>query len=99
VNYGGRDEIARAAKKRGDLAANLDTAILPDVDMMVRTSSEFRISNFMLWKLAYAELFFPPYHWPELVKSPKHWQEILDEYARRDRRFGGGVEKNYAGKK
>ena len=66
---------------------------------MVRTSNEFRISNFLLWKLAYAELLFVPEHWPDLVKSEKLWQFTLDEYAKRNRRFGGGKKKNYAGAK
>jgi undecaprenyl diphosphate synthase len=52
----------------------------------------------MLWKLAYAELLFVPEHWPDLVKSEKIWQRVLDEYATRDRRFGGGKKKDYSGK-
>jgi undecaprenyl diphosphate synthase len=100
LNYGGRDEIARAVEEHGaDFDTFMDTADLDDIDLVVRTSNEQRISNFMLWKLAYAELFFPPYHWPELVKSKKLWRGILDEFSRRNRRFGGGAKKNYAGKK
>jgi undecaprenyl diphosphate synthase len=100
LNYGGRDEIIRAVREHGaDFDAFMDTAGLPDIDMVVRTSNEQRVSNFMLWKLAYAELFFPPYHWPDLIKSERRWQEILDEFSRRNRRFGGGAKKNYAGKK
>ncbi|MDR2269193.1 MAG: di-trans,poly-cis-decaprenylcistransferase [Rickettsiales bacterium] len=100
LNYGGRDEIVRAVKEHGEnFDLFMDTADLPDIDMVVRTSNEQRISNFMLWKLAYAEMYFMKQHWPELVKSEKLWRDVLDEYARRNRRFGGGKEKNYAGKK
>ena len=76
----------------------MDTGDLLPIDLMVRTSNENRISNFLLWKLAYAELLFIPEHWPELVKSEKLWQHILKEYQKRDRRFGGGKKKNYSGK-
>ena len=76
----------------------MDTGDLLPVDLMVRTSNENRISNFLLWKLAYAELLFIPEHWPDLVKSEKLWQHILEEYQKRDRRFGGGKKKNYLGK-
>ena len=108
LNYGGQDEIVRAVN---DAIANgepvdketfetfLDTGDLLPIDLMVRTSNEHRISNFLLWKLAYAELLFIPEHWPELVKSEKLWQYILDEYTKRDRRFGGGKKKNYSGGK
>ncbi|MDR1027089.1 MAG: di-trans,poly-cis-decaprenylcistransferase [Rickettsiales bacterium] len=108
LNYGGQDEIVRAVNDavaagepvdKESFDAFLDTGDLPPIDFMVRTSNECRISNFLLWKLAYAELFFPPYHWPELVKSEAHWNELLTEFARRDRRFGGGKEKDYKGKK
>ena len=108
LNYGGQDEIVRAVN---DAIANgepvdketfetfLDTGDLLPIDLVVRTSNEHRISNFLLWKLAYAELLFIPEHWPELVKSEKLWQYILDEYTKRDRRFGGGKKKNYLGNK
>ena len=76
----------------------MDTGDLLPVDLVVRTSNENRISNFLLWKLAYAELLFIPEHWPDLVKSEKLWQYVLDEYQKRDRRFGGGKKKNYSGK-
>ncbi len=108
LNYGGQDEIVRAvndAIENGEPIADkesfesfMDTGDLLPIDFMVRTSNERRISNFLLWKLAYAELYFPPYHWPEFVKNKNHWSEILEEYSSRDRRFGGGVEKNYCGK-
>ena len=107
LNYGGQDEIVRAVN---DAIANgepvtkesfetfMDTGDLLPIDLMVRTSNENRISNFLLWKLAYAELLFIPEHWPDLVKSEKLWQHVLDEYTKRDRRFGGGKKKNYSGK-
>lgn len=108
LNYGGIDEIVAAVNDAVDAGEHvtretfetfLDTGDLLPIDLMVRTSNEYRISNFLLWKLAYAELLFVPQHWPELVKSEKLWQHTLDEYAHRDRRFGGGKKANYAGKK
>lgn len=108
LNYGGQDEIVAAANAaiaagapvdRETFETFLDTGDLLPIDLMVRTSNEFRISNFLLWKLAYAELLFVPEHWPDLVKSEKLWQRTLDEFARRDRRFGGGKKANYSGKK
>ena len=107
LNYGGQDEIIRAvndAIQTGQIVDKesfetfMDTGDLLPVDLMVRTSNENRISNFLLWKLAYAELLFVPQHWPDLVKSEKLWQYVLDEYTKRDRRFGGGKKKNYSGK-
>ena len=107
MNYGGQDEIVRAVNAAIDNGEHvtretfetfMDTGDLLPVDLMVRTSNECRISNFLLWKLAYAELLFIPEHWPDLVKSEKLWQRVLDEYATRDRRFGGGKKKNYSGK-
>lgn len=106
LNYGGQDEIVsavNAAIEAGEpvdketFETYLDTGDLLPIDLMVRTSNEFRISNFLLWKLAYAELLFMPEHWPDLVKSEKLWQFTLDEYAKRNRRFGGGKKKNYLG--
>lgn len=107
LNYGGQDEIVRAVNAaiengqpvtKESFETFMDTGDLLPVDLMVRTSNENRISNFLLWKLAYAELLFVPEHWPELVKSEKLWQHVLDEYQKRDRRFGGGKKKNYSGK-
>ena len=77
----------------------LDTGDLLPIDLMVRTSNENRISNFLLWKLAYAELLFLPEHWPDLVKNEKLWQYTLEEFTKRNRRFGGGKKANYSGKK
>ena len=108
LNYGGQDEIVNAVNNavaagkpvtKETFETFMDTGDLLPIDLMVRTSNENRISNFLLWKLAYAELLFIPEHWPELVKSKKLWQGVLDEFAKRDRRFGGGKEKNYSGKK
>ena len=107
LNYGGQDEIIRAVNlaiengqpvNKETFETFMDTGDLLPVDLMVRTSNENRISNFLLWKLAYAELLFVPQHWPELVNSEKLWQYVLDEYQKRDRRFGGGKKKNYSGK-
>lgn len=108
LNYGGKDEIVDAvnlAIENGEPVTKdtfetfMDTGDLLPVDLMVRTSNEYRISNFMLWKLAYAELLFVPEHWPDFVKSEKLWQYTLDEFAKRNRRFGGGKKANYSGKK
>ena len=108
LNYGGQDEIVNAVNAaitagepvtRETFETFLDTGDLLPIDLMVRTSNEFRISNFLLWKLAYAELLFVPEHWPDLVKSEHLWQFVLDEYTKRDRRFGGGKKANYSGKK
>lgn len=108
LNYGGQDEIVRAVNAaiengqpvdKETFETFLDSGDLLPIDLMVRTSNENRISNFLLWKLAYAELLFIPEHWPDLMQSEKLWQHILDEYTKRDRRFGGGKKKNYSGGK
>lgn len=108
LNYGGQDEIVHAVNAaiaagepvtKETFETYLDTGDLLPVDLMVRTSNESRISNFLLWKLAYAELLFVPEHWPDLVKSEKLWQYTLDAFAKRNRRFGGGKKANYSGKK
>lgn len=100
--YGARDELTRAARKiakaarAGDLepdaitedvlADNLDTACLPDPDLVIRTSGEVRISNFLLWQSAYAEFVFVKTEWPDF--TAEQFRRILDVYAARDRRFG-----------
>lgn len=108
LNYGGQQEIVDAVNAaivagepvtRETFETFLDTGDLLPIDLMVRTSNESRISNFLLWKLAYAELLFLPEHWPDLVKSEKLWQHTLDAFAKRNRRFGGGKKANYSGKK
>jgi len=99
-NYGGRDEIIRAAARAcaasgGDMsgldeagfAAHLDTAGLPDPDLVIRTSGERRISNFLLWQAAYAEFVFMDVLWPDF--SEEHLRAALEEYACRERRYGG----------
>ena len=102
LSYAGRNEIARAARQLAaeaasgavspeaiteeDLAARLDTAGMPDPDLVVRTSGEVRVSNFLLWQAAYAEFVFTDVLWPDFGKA--EFLQVLDEYARRDRRFG-----------
>lgn len=95
LNYGSQQEIARAAAQaaaEGDItpeaiAAHLDTAALPPLDLLIRTSGEVRLSNFLLWQSAYAEMMFVDTLWPDF--TPEHLQQALDEYARRERRYGG----------
>ena len=108
LNYGGQDEILNAVNSaiengkflnKEEFETFLDTGDLLPIDLLVRTSNENRISNFMLWKLAYAELLFIKPHWPEFVKSEKLWNFVLEEYSKRNRRFGGGKKLNYSGKK
>jgi undecaprenyl diphosphate synthase len=102
-NYGGRQEIARAARKlaqdvvdgrlsleqinEDQLASHLDVPDLPDPDLIVRTSGEQRLSNFLLWQAAYSELIFVPVYWPDFDRSTL--EGAIAEYHRRDRRFGG----------
>jgi undecaprenyl diphosphate synthase len=97
-NYGGRQEIAHAIKSivasgvRPDevtddlIAAHLYTRDLPDPDLVIRTSGEHRMSNFLLWQAAYAELFFSPVLWPDF--GPDELKAAVREYGRRERRFG-----------
>jgi undecaprenyl diphosphate synthase len=99
LNYGGRQEILRAvnrwalARKSGEkmsidrMNTHLDTEGLPDVDLMIRTSGECRISNFLLWQIAYAELIFTKVLWPDF--TPHHLYKMIYEYQQRERRFGG----------
>jgi len=96
LNYGSRDEIIRAVKKLCDknlevteenISKNLDTANFPDVDLLIRTSGEVRLSNFLLWQVAYAEMFFTPTLWPDFTE--KELEEIIENYKKRERRFGG----------
>lgn len=107
LNYGGQAEIVNAVNnviKSGTDSVDIesfesfmDTGDLLPIDLMVRTSNEHRISNFLLWKLAYAELLFMKQHWPDLVRSKKLWKHILKQFTKRNRRFGGGKKKNYSG--
>ncbi|MCX9146465.1 polyprenyl diphosphate synthase [Erythrobacter sp. WG] len=95
LNYGGQHEIARAAAKaasKGDvtietITAELDTADLPPLDLLIRTSGEVRLSNFLLWQAAYAEMLFVDTLWPDF--EPAHLEQALDDFARRERRYGG----------
>ncbi len=96
INYGGRDDILRATKKaiengvklenENDFAKLLYTADLPDPDFVIRTSGEQRISNFMLWQMAYSELFFSKKYWPSFTE--RDLQDALIDYQKRKRRFG-----------
>lgn len=95
LNYGSQHEIARAASKaaaKGEItpdsiAAELDTAELPPLDLLIRTSGEVRLSNFLLWQSAYAEMLFVDTLWPDF--KPEHLAAALDDFATRERRFGG----------
>jgi undecaprenyl diphosphate synthase len=95
LNYGAQDEIARAAAKAAAkgaitpeaIEAELDTAGMPPLDLLIRTSGEERLSNFLLWQAAYAELWFTEVLWPDF--KPAHLEEALAEFARRERRYGG----------
>lgn len=95
LNYGSQDEIARAAGKAAAkgaitpeaIAAELDTADMPPVDLLIRTSGELRLSNFLLWQAAYAELLFTDVLWPDFTEV--HLEEALAEFIRRERRYGG----------
>jgi len=95
LNYGSQQEIARAAAKAASegeitpetIAAHLDTADLPPLDLLIRTSGEVRLSNFLLWQAAYAEMIFVDTLWPDF--TPEHLQNALDDFARRERRYGG----------
>jgi undecaprenyl diphosphate synthase len=95
LNYGSHDEIARAATKAAakgaitpeTIAAELDTADLPPLDLLIRTSGEERLSNFLLWQAAYCELWFTEVLWPDFTAD--HLAEALDAFTRRERRYGG----------
>lgn len=103
INYGGRDELVRSVKKvasaveRGEIQTaditdallndNLDTAGIPDPDLLIRTCNEQRISNFLLWQLAYTEFYFTPVPWPDFTKE--ELMKAVEAYNHRDRRYGG----------
>lgn len=103
LSYGGRSEIVDATRRlarevqagtvdpeaidEAALAARLYAPDIPDPDLMIRTSGECRISNFLLWQLSYAELIFTDILWPDFREE--QFREALEEYARRHRRFGG----------
>jgi undecaprenyl diphosphate synthase len=103
LNYGARQELLRAVRTLADgvargalapeaideasIAAALDTADVPDPDLLIRTSGEYRLSNFLLWQVAYTELLVLPTLWPDF--SPRDLYGAVAEYQRRSRRFGG----------
>ena len=99
LNYGGRDEIARAARRAMEdgisseamtsdvLERYLDTAGLPPVDLLIRTGGEKRLSNFMLWQLAYTEFYFTDTLWPDF--KPADLDRAIEWFGQRNRRFGG----------
>ncbi len=103
INYGSRDEMIRATRQiaeeveKGTIAPSaitedvfssyLDTADIPDPDLMIRTSGEQRLSNYLLWQLAYAEFYFTPVPWPEFNEA--ELKKAIEEYNKRNRRFGG----------
>ena len=102
INYGGRDEIVRAVKNLAEqvqagtlhpeeiteekISAALDTAGIPEPDLLIRTCNEQRISNFLLWQLAYTEFYFTPVAWPDFTKE--ELEKAVEAYNRRDRRYG-----------
>ena len=110
LSYSGRWEITEAVKKMCREAASgqldpdsidscllesyLNSAFMPDPELLIRTSGERRISNFLLWKLAYTELYFTPVLWPDYRKD--HFYEAIIDYQRRERRFGKVNEKSRA---
>jgi undecaprenyl diphosphate synthase len=99
VNYGGRQDIVNAVNRRlesgkgagpitaGDIEKGLFTAGMPDVDLLIRTGGEYRISNFLLWQIAYAELIFMNVLWPDF--KPRHLYRAVYEFQQRERRYGG----------
>ena len=102
INYGSRDEITRAVRKIAEnvkegkvdpsditeemIAENLDTAGLPDPDLLIRTCSEKRISNFLLWQISYSEIYVTDIAWPDFDK--KALEKAIEEYGKRNRKFG-----------
>ena len=95
LNYGSKNEIIRAIKKLNNLNLEvteenlescLDTAGMGDVDILIRTSGEVRLSNYLLWQNAYAEMFFTQTYWPDFSKA--ELDDILSDFSKRERRFG-----------
>lgn len=105
LNYGSRNEIVRACRKiasrvaSGDInhdeiteetfKTNLDTHLWEDPDLLIRTSGEYRLSNFLLWQMSYSEVFVTPVLWPDF--TPKHLLEAISNFQKRERRLGGNA--------
>ena len=99
INYGSRDEICRAVRKivesgirpeeitEETISEHLDTAGIPDPDLLIRTSGELRLSNYLMWQLAYTEFYFTDVHWPDFTKE--ELEKAVEEYSPRPRRYGG----------
>ena len=97
VNYGGQQDMAQALQKLqknnenlptiGDVKAAMQTSFLPTVDLLIRTGGEKRLSNFLLWDCAYAELHFNDKYWPDFTNDD--FDKALSDYSNRDRRYGG----------
>ena len=103
INYGGRDELVRAVKQIAEkislgevraeeiseelISNTLDTKGIPEPDLLIRTCNEQRISNFLLWQLAYTEFYFTPVPWPDFTKE--ELMKAVEAYNHRDRRYGG----------
>jgi len=96
LNYGSRDELTRAFKKvvenkleitEENISTSLDTATFGDVDLLIRTSGEVRLSNFLLWQCAYSEMFFTDTLWPDF--NSIELDGIIEQFLQRERRFGG----------
>lgn len=103
INYGSRDEMIRATRRIAEdvekgmvvpsqitedvFSTYLDTADIPDPDLMIRTSGELRLSNYLLWQLAYSEFYFTPVPWPDFNEA--ELKKAIEEYDKRNRRFGG----------
>lgn len=103
INYGARDELVRAARKAAEMVANgqitadeinettinqlLYTTEIPDPDLLIRTAGEMRLSNFLLWQIAYAELWFTDVLWPDFTRE--NLMQAIYDYQHRNRRFGG----------
>lgn len=99
INYGSRDEICRAVQRIAEkgfrpeeitedvISAHLDTAGIPDPDLLIRTSGEQRLSNYLMWQLAYTEFYFTDLPWPDFSK--KELAKAIEKYNQRERRYGG----------
>ncbi len=99
INYGGRDEITNAVRKivksginpeditEDTVSDNLYTAGIPDPDFIIRPSGEYRLSNYLIWQSAYAEYWFSDILWPDF--KPKHLEQAIEDFNKRNRRFGG----------